>query len=113
MTASSLRVLTALFAAVFPVGLAVGQVLAPALTAPLPPVPHKHASNLSAPSGGSAAVTKEDLKQLNEIMQHMGQKDRKQFIKAVKQLTPEGRKRLIEGMRRPPVAAPGTHRTVR
>jgi hypothetical protein len=57
------------------------------------------------PSGSTTGVTKQDLKQLNEIMQHMGQKDRKQFIKAVRQLTPEGRKKLIEGMRRPPAAS--------
>jgi hypothetical protein len=60
-------------------------------------------------SASNAGVTKDDLRQLNEIMQHMGQKDRQQFIKAVKQLTPEGRKQFIEGMRRPPAGgeAPG------
>jgi hypothetical protein len=63
----------------------------------------------SVSPGSSTGVTKADLKQLNEIMQHMSQKDRKQFIKAVKQLTPEGRKQLIEGMRRQP-AARGTPR---
>jgi len=112
VTSASLRALTILFATVFPACFAMGQVMAPALTAPLPPAPHRHPASMnraSVPSGSgagaSASLTKEDLKQLNEIMQHMGQKDRKQFIKAVQQMTPEGRKQLIEGMRRSPAAS--------
>jgi 16S rRNA A1518/A1519 N6-dimethyltransferase RsmA/KsgA/DIM1 with predicted DNA glycosylase/AP lyase activity len=41
----------------------------------------------------------DDLKQLDELMQHLTAKERKQLTKALKKLTPDERKQLFEALK--------------
>ncbi len=80
--------------------------MSPALAPPRSPVARKQPSNAAAPTrqaSGAAknsGITQDDLNKLDQVLQTLNSKERKQFTKALKNLSPEGRKQLVEGITR-------------
>jgi hypothetical protein len=107
MIATTARASITLAAAIL-ASVARGQVpMSPAIAQSSPQVAHKQplaapapTKRASVPAKNAGGPSQEDLRQLDQILQGLRPKERKEFNKAFKQLTPEGRKQLIEGIKR-------------